>query len=196
MMEGSAVTPFAITYRKKMTGEFGFPRSDGYNLWENFNNQMQENFSILHSAQKALRDMEKVRYEGDIKKYLRTLEKLNIEAEMSGVASWNMIERRLPLEARRRWALKKFDLYLVFVEAVRRCNKAEESFKEQLGLEKTTITYEKRDGEVEKEIRILLSRKTSQNQAGIKSEKTTRQRKKDYMQKKGTRRQKGITKEK
>ena len=24
MIEGSAVTPFAITYRKKMTGEFGF----------------------------------------------------------------------------------------------------------------------------------------------------------------------------
>ena len=32
MMEGSAVTPFAITYRKKMTGEFGFQRSDGYNM--------------------------------------------------------------------------------------------------------------------------------------------------------------------
>ena len=49
---------------------------------------------------------------------------------------------------------------------------------------------------MEKEIRILLSRKTNQNQPGIKPEKTTRQRKKDYMQKKGTRRQKGITKEK
>ena len=43
MMEGSAVNPFAITYRKKMTGEFGFPRSDGYELWENFKNQIQEN---------------------------------------------------------------------------------------------------------------------------------------------------------
>ena len=32
MMEGSALTPFAITYRKKMRGEFGFPRSDGYDL--------------------------------------------------------------------------------------------------------------------------------------------------------------------
>ena len=47
-----------------------------------------------------------------------------------------------------------------------------------------------------KEIRILLSRKTNQNQPGIKSEKTTHQRKKDYIQKKGTRRQKGITKDK
>ena len=59
-----------------------------------------------------------------------------------------------------------------------------------------TISHEKRDGNVEKEIRILLSRKTNQNQPGIKPKKTTRQRKKDYMQKKGTRRQKGITNEK
>ena len=107
-----------------------------------------------------------------------------------------MIEKRLPLEARRRWAHKKFDLDSKFIVAVRRCTKAEESFKEQLGLEKTTKTHEKRDGDVEKEIRIVLSRKTSQNQAGIKPERTTRQRKKDYMQKKGIRRQKGITKEK
>ena len=47
-----------------------------------------------------------------------------------------MIEKRLPLEARRRWAHKKHALDSEFVEAVRRCTKAEESFKEQLGLEK------------------------------------------------------------
>ena len=81
--------------------------------------------------------MEKVRYEGDIEKYLLTLENLNIDAEMSGVAWWNMIEKQLPLEARRRWAQKKFDLDSEFVEAVRSCTKAEESSKEQLGLEKT-----------------------------------------------------------
>ena len=81
--------------------------------------------------------MEKVRYKGDIEKYLLTLENLNIDAEMSGVAWRNMIEKRLPLEARRRWAPKKFDLDSEFVEAVRRCTKAEELFKEQLGLEKT-----------------------------------------------------------
>ena len=138
-MEGSTVTPFVITYRKKMTGEFGFPRSDGYDLWENFKTRIQEKLSILHRAQWALRDMEKVRYEGlrDIEKYLLTLENLNMDAEMSGVAWLNMIEKRLPIEARRRWAYKKFDLDSEFVEAVRRCTKAEESFKEQLGLENT-----------------------------------------------------------
>ena len=196
MMEGSAGTPFAITYRRKMTEEFGYPRSDGYDLWENLKNPIQEKFSILHRAQRALRDMEKVMYEGDIEKYLLTSENLNIDAEMSGVAWRNMIEKRLPLEARRRWAHKTSDLDSEFVEAVRRCTKAEELFKEQLGLEKPTTTPEKKDGDVKKEIGILLSRKTNQNQAGIKPEKTTHQRKKDFMQKKGTRRQKGITKEK
>ena len=137
MMEGSAVTPFALRYRKKMTGESGFPRSDGYELWENFKNQIEEKFPILHRAQRALRDMEKVRYEGDIEKYLLTLENLNIDAEMSGVAWRNMIKKRLPLQARRRWAHKKFYLDSEFVEAVRRCTKAEASFKEQLCLKKT-----------------------------------------------------------
>ena len=50
MMEESAVTPFAITYRKKMTGEFGFPRSDGYDIWENLKNKNQEKLFILHRA--------------------------------------------------------------------------------------------------------------------------------------------------
>ena len=53
MIEGSAVTPFAITYRKKMIGEFGFPRSDGYDLWGNFKNQIEENF-VSSSERKGL----------------------------------------------------------------------------------------------------------------------------------------------
>ena len=90
----------------------------------------------MHRAQRALRDMEKVRYEGDIEKHQLTLENLNIDAEMTRVAWRHMIERRLPIEARRRWAHKKFDLDSQFIERVRNCTKAEESFKEQLSLEK------------------------------------------------------------
>ena len=44
---------------------------------------------------------------------------------------------------------------------------------------------------MEKEIRILLSRKTNQSQPGIKPAKTTRQRKKDYMQEKRNQATKG-----
>ena len=57
---------------------------------------------------------------------------------MTGVAWRHMIEKRLPIEARKRWAHKKFDLDSQFIETVRKCTKAEESFKEQLGLEKST----------------------------------------------------------
>src|SRR6266404_8217191 len=78
--------------------------------------------------------MEKVKYDGNIEKYLLDLENLNIEAEVTGIAWRTLVERRLPIEARRRWSHKKFDLDSEFIEAVRNCTKAEESFKEQLGL--------------------------------------------------------------
>ena len=70
MVDENAVTHFVITYRKKMTGEFGFPKNDGYNLWIILKAQVHDKFSIMHQAQRALRDMEKVRYERDIEKYL------------------------------------------------------------------------------------------------------------------------------
>ena len=137
MMDGNAVTPFAITYRKKMTGEFGFPKHDGYVLWINFKAQLHDKCSIMHRAQRALRDMETVQYEVDIEKYLLTLENLNIDAKMTGVAWRHSIEKRLPIEARRRRAHKKVDLDSQFIKTVRNCTKAEQLFKEQLGLEKS-----------------------------------------------------------
>ena len=90
----------------------------------------------MHQAQRPLRDMETIWYEGDIERYLLTLENLTIDANMTGVEWQHMIEKRLPIEARRRWAHKKFDLYSEFIETVQNCPKAEESFKEQLRLEK------------------------------------------------------------
>ena len=47
MIEGNAVTSFAITYRKKMTGEFGFPKHKGYNLWIIVKAQLHNKFSIM-----------------------------------------------------------------------------------------------------------------------------------------------------
>ena len=140
--------------------------------------------------------MEKVRYEGDIEKYLRTLENLNIDAEMSAVAWRNMIEKRLPLEARRRWTHKKFDLDSEFVEAVQCCTKAEEQFKEQLGLEKTHDNPRQKGWGRGERNKNITFKEIKPKPAWNKTEKTTRQRKKDYMQKKETRREKGITKEK
>ena len=140
--------------------------------------------------------MEKVRYEGDIEKYLQTLENLNIDAEMSAVAWRNMIEKRLPLEARRRWAHKKFELDSEFIEVVRRCTKAEESFKEQLGLDKTHDNPRQKGWGPGERNKNITFKEIKPKPAWNKTEKTTRQRKKDYMQKKEIRREKGITKEK
>ena len=110
----------------------------------------------MHRAQRALRDMEKVRHEGDIEKYLLTLEYLNIDADMTGVAWHHMIEKRLPIAARRQWAHKKFDLDSQFIESDRNCTKAEESFKEQLGLEKSTEHQKIRNGENQRQIKAIL----------------------------------------
>ena len=184
MMEGSAVTPFAITYQKKMTGKFGFPRSDRYDLWDNFKNPIEEKFSILQRAQDALKNMEKVRYEGDIEKYLLTLEILIIDEEMSRVAWRNMIENRLPLEAPRRWAHKKFSLDSEFVEAVRRCTNAEESFKELLGLEKSHDNPRETRWECGERNKNITFKEIKPKPAWNKAEKTTPQWKKDYMRKK------------
>ena len=92
---------FAITNRKKITGEFGFPKHDGYNLWITFKAQLHDKFSIMHRVQRAFRDMETVRYEGDMEKYLLTLENFNIDAQRSGVAWRHMIEKRVLIKARR-----------------------------------------------------------------------------------------------
>lgn len=57
---------------------------------------------------------------------------------MTGVAWRHLIEKGMPMEARRRWAYKEFNFDSEFIETVRNCNKAKESFKEQLGHEKST----------------------------------------------------------
>ena len=59
MMDRNDLTPFAITYRKKMTGEVSFQKHDGYDLWINFKAGLHDKFSRMHRAQRALSDMEK-----------------------------------------------------------------------------------------------------------------------------------------
>ena len=59
MMDGNAVIPLVFNYPKKMTGEFGFLKQDSNKLWITFKAQLYDKFSIIHRAQRALRDMEK-----------------------------------------------------------------------------------------------------------------------------------------
>jgi len=44
----------------------GHPKIAGYEFWEEFRNQVPKGFVASHEADKALEEMEKVRYESDI----------------------------------------------------------------------------------------------------------------------------------
>ena len=49
-----------------MTGELGYTRQEGYELWDIFTEQMVRHFGPTHEEEKALRQMMKVKYKGDI----------------------------------------------------------------------------------------------------------------------------------
>jgi len=100
-MEGKEVAPFAVAYRKQMTGELGFHKQEGYEYWHIFRAQVIWRFTVSHEAERAQRRMELVKYQGDIEKYLRELENLNLQAQVTGIAGGYMVEKRLPLEALR-----------------------------------------------------------------------------------------------
>ena len=48
-----------------------------------------------------LREMELVKYQGDIEKDLQDLENINIKAQVTGIAWRYMVEKMLPFEALR-----------------------------------------------------------------------------------------------
>ena len=85
-MDGPAVAPFALTYRKKMTRTMGFVKVEGYEFWHTFAELAIEQFGPTHEAEKALRKMATVKYHGDIAKFLLEMENLNIHTKVSGVA--------------------------------------------------------------------------------------------------------------
>ena len=67
-MEGDDVSAFALTYRKKMTGELGHLKVEEYEYWETFQNECISRFALTHEGKRALAamDSEKVQYKGDI----------------------------------------------------------------------------------------------------------------------------------
>jgi len=101
-MEGKEVAPFALAYRKQMTGELGLQKQEGYEYWHIFKAHVILRFTVSQEAERVVRRMELVKYQGDIEKYLLELENLNIQAQVTGIAWRYMVEKRLPLEALRR----------------------------------------------------------------------------------------------
>jgi hypothetical protein len=133
-MDGAEVAPFALTYRRQMTGELGYTRQEGYEFWHVFTEQCLRRYSPTHGAEKALRRMDQVRYHGDIAKFLLEMENLNIYARVSGISWRNKIEDQLPEEALRRVSSIDYVDDGDWLKAVRTVTRAEEDFKERKSL--------------------------------------------------------------
>jgi len=69
-MEGKEVAPFALTYWRQMTGESGYTRQEGYEVWHVFAEQARGCFGPTHEVEKSLREIGSVHYQGDIAKFL------------------------------------------------------------------------------------------------------------------------------
>ena len=61
-----------------MTGELVFTRHEGYELWAIFAEHVVRHFGPTHEEVKALREMIKVRYKGDIDQFLREIDRKSV----------------------------------------------------------------------------------------------------------------------
>ena len=130
-MKGPQVSSFAMTYQNQMTGELGFTRQEGYELWALFAEQVVRRFGPTHEEVKALREMIKVRYKGDIDQFLLEIENWNVKARVTGVAFRKMIVDQIPDEAVR--TMSMMDPIAddrEWLEAVTTASKAEEDLVE------------------------------------------------------------------
>jgi len=133
-MVGKDVAPFALTYRRQMTGELGYTRQAAYEHWHVFEDQAVRRFGPSHEAKKYLTQMGFVKYHGDIAKFLPEMENLNIHARFTGIAWRKMIEDQIPEDALRRLTLREYIDDGKWLEAVRTVTRAEEDFRERKSL--------------------------------------------------------------
>ena len=130
-MKAPQVASFAMTYRKPMTGELGFTRQEGYELWAIFAEQVVQPFRPTHKEVKALREKMKVRYKRDIDQFLLEIENWNVKARVTGVAFRKMIHDQIPEEAVRRMSMMDpIADDREWLEAVRTASTAEKDFAE------------------------------------------------------------------
>ena len=114
-----------------MTGQLGFTRQEGYELWAIFAEKVVPRFGPTHEEVKVLREMMKVRYKGDIDQFLMEIENWNVKARVTGVDFRKMIDDQIPDEAVRRMSMMDpIADDREWLEAVRTASKAEEDFVE------------------------------------------------------------------
>jgi len=69
-MDGKEFAPFALTYRRQMTGEIGSTRQQGYEFWHVFEEQALRRYGPTYEAEKSQRETGLVKYRGDVAKFL------------------------------------------------------------------------------------------------------------------------------
>jgi len=77
-MHGKEVAPFALAYRRQMTGEIGYTRQEGYEFWHIFGEQGLRPFGPTDEVEKSLREMGSVKHRGEVAKFLMEMQNLNI----------------------------------------------------------------------------------------------------------------------
>ena len=114
-----------------MTGELGYTRQEGYELWDIFNEQMVRRFGPTHEEEKALRQMMKVTYKGDIDQFLLEIDNWNVKVRVTGGVLRKMIEDQIPEEAVRRLSMiDPIPDEREWLEAVRTAVRKKEDFQE------------------------------------------------------------------
>jgi len=124
-MESKEVAPFALTYRRPLTGELGFASQAGYEFWHLFAEQAVHQFGPTYEDEKSLNQMGFVKYHGDIAKFLQEMENLNIHARVTWIAWRKMIEDQFPEDALGLLLLEYGDDW-EWLEAVRTVTRAEQ----------------------------------------------------------------------
>ena len=130
-MEGEDVLAFALTYRKKITSELGNLKIEGYEYWEIFHMQCTTRFALTHEGERALTAMEKMKYTGNIDKFMLEFENQNTYVGLVGVAIRQMAGRTMPREAIRRLSTLEYTLDSDWMAALRECTRREETFLEE-----------------------------------------------------------------
>ena len=88
-----------------MTGELGYTRQEGYEIWDIFAEQMVRRFGPTHEEEKELRQMMKAKYKGDIDQFLLEIDSWNVKVKVTGVVLRKTIEDQIPEEAVRRLSM-------------------------------------------------------------------------------------------
>ena len=93
-----------------MTGELDHLKIEGYEYWEMFHLQCTTRFGLTHEGERALAAMEKMKYTGNIDKFMLEFENHNTYMGLSGVAMRQMAGQTMPREAMRRLSTLEYPL--------------------------------------------------------------------------------------